>query len=798
MAIIFIDKTTEASNNPLSGNFTLPGGWQVGDVAICWWYTMNGQKTFTPPIEVTQKRTAASALYGTIWIGHRILQAGDTTFAWASSDKIGSSTIWGCSVFHGVHSSVWDTDSGTPITFTDLINPNPPSVTTINDKAVVLPVFGQRNDYVTLTSPAGYSSAGENKDIGGADASAGIAYKEKSPAGLEDPPAWGGGPAVPANGYVWTGALKAGAILKTISELFGFTDSCIGFKRISFLETFSSLEVLRFPWYPKNIWELLHLTPTSQKRAELASKEETIQLSDLSTPAWCQPLIEGLNLTKNLLFTVLKPLSQTLALLNYSTFITSKFLGQTVQVTESFFIAKVAKILHTLKIMVTSIFDSEYLIDSFSSVNSTNTFVADVHPSDSAYTSASGQCFYLSRDTKITKADFYCWKIGNPTGTLVVRVYRMIGTYGSTGIPQEPSLGESESKDVSGISSTVPTWYTWNFTSPLYLEGGNYYVVVILGKTGVWDESNALRGYGSSSGGHPGNLSRYVQEGGWLSNSVWDIDFRIYGKETGPDYHIIPILFSTSFETGNLIRLDTFGGNPLPSIVTSQHHHGSYSLYIYGNWTYTWAQKAIASNPVHVSAWIYKANSWSFYKPAYTITVRSQDGTLIASFCMEAATVSKMGVYYRNNSSYVTLDTDLDWPIEQWWQYELRVLTGAGTGEVKLWVNRTLKINLTGLNNADKGEPKYMELGTRGHSSGYGPDLYFDCVVASNEYIGMAGEPAPQEKFYTQILSLPGICLNRFTKWLFPSSNFSDVIISFSTKKVLKEQEWVLLREVED
>jgi len=589
------------------------------------------------------------------------------------------------------------------------------------------------------------------------------------------------------------------------SETLSFLELVISFRKTFLFEALLTLEVLFFPWYPKNIWELLHLIPTSQKRAELASKEETIQLSDLSTPAWCQPLIEGLSLAKNLLNNAYKSLTQTLDINNYSTSIVYKPLGQTIQLVESFFIAKLALLLDILKVRLSSssLQDPEELLDEYPGAV-TEQRLERVHPTSEAKLSAIGQCFTVPDPgyRVITKATFRLLKTGTPTGTIVARVYSMTGTYGSTGIPEDVPvdsqiLAESDPFDVSQVSNSF-TWKDFIFSgdSQILLQDQHYCIVLVV-KSGTFDSTNFLRVSISGTDVHSGNLCYYLSSL-WQVWSSRDTSFKVYGRPVAPNVRIVPILFSTSFETGNLIRLDTFGGNPLPSIVTSQHHHGSYSLYIYGNWTYTWAQKAIASNPVHVSAWIYKANSWSFYKPAYTITVRSQDGTLIASFCMEAATVSKMGVYYRNNSSYVTLDTDLDWPIEQWWQYELRVLTGAGTGEVKLWVNRTLKINLTGLNNADKGEPKYMELGTRGHSSGYGPDLYFDCVVASNEYIGMAGEPAPQEKFYTQILSLPGICLNRFTKWLFPSSNFSDVIISFSTKKVLKEQEWVLLREVED
>ncbi|MEM4313090.1 MAG: hypothetical protein QXH95_03440, partial [Thermoplasmata archaeon] len=211
MAITFVGTTSSTGNNPTSGSFTLPAGWQAGDLCIFWWFTYDGSKTFTPPTGVTQKYQVGQTNYGRLYIGYRYLQSGDSTFSWSSSSSTGSTTIWGTSVFRGTKQSgdPFEADSGPPQTFTNQVNPDPPPVTTITDGACVYCVFGKRNDYTSITPPSGYTSAGSNSSTAGNDASAGTAYKIKSPAGTEDPPAWTlGGGATTDDGWVWTGAIK--------------------------------------------------------------------------------------------------------------------------------------------------------------------------------------------------------------------------------------------------------------------------------------------------------------------------------------------------------------------------------------------------------------------------------------------------------------------------------------------------------------------------------------------------------------------------------------------------------------
>ena len=209
--ISYIGSANATANNPTNGSFSLPGGWAAGDTAIFWWYTYANTKTFTAPPGVTQKQQASSGGYGRIYIGYRVLQAGDSTFSWTSSSVANSTTIWGTSVFRGVDGTgdPFEAQSGAPATFTNARDPNPPAVTTVSNNAWVIPIFGKRNDYTSITTPANYTSAGSNSSTTGNDACAGAAYRQIATPGAENPGAWTlGGGAASDDGYVWTGALR--------------------------------------------------------------------------------------------------------------------------------------------------------------------------------------------------------------------------------------------------------------------------------------------------------------------------------------------------------------------------------------------------------------------------------------------------------------------------------------------------------------------------------------------------------------------------------------------------------------
>jgi len=208
--ITYVGATTATGNNSTSGSFTLPGGWAAGDVALFFWYTRAYNKTFTLPAGVTQLQDAAASPHGHIYVGYRVLQSGDSTFAWTSSSVSSSDVVWGASVFRGVdNASPIDAESGAPTEFDNAIDPELPSITVVNDLSAIVCVFGKTNDYTSVSPPSGgFAMCGSGSSTAGSDASSGRAYAYRF-AGEWGPGVFDlGGGASTDDGYTYCVSLK--------------------------------------------------------------------------------------------------------------------------------------------------------------------------------------------------------------------------------------------------------------------------------------------------------------------------------------------------------------------------------------------------------------------------------------------------------------------------------------------------------------------------------------------------------------------------------------------------------------
>ncbi len=174
--ITYVGAATNTGNNTTAGDFTLPAGWAAGDVAICWWYTRSSSKTFTKPAAVTQLQNASSSYPGRLFVGYRVLVAGDSTFAWTSSSVTNSDIIWGTSVYDGTHSSPIDSESGAPTEWQGYTNPPVPAFSISYDRGRAVAIFGKTDDYSSITAPAYFTLGGSNSSTAGSDASAGAAH----------------------------------------------------------------------------------------------------------------------------------------------------------------------------------------------------------------------------------------------------------------------------------------------------------------------------------------------------------------------------------------------------------------------------------------------------------------------------------------------------------------------------------------------------------------------------------------------------------------------------------------------
>lgn len=211
--ITHIGAVSASGGNLTSGAFTLPPRWKVGDVAVFWWYTNIYNKTFSKPAALTEKRTANSSGYGRIWIGYKVLAAGDIQWAWTASSKTGAGVVYGTSVFRFVDTSgdPFEVDAA-PATFLNTEDPDPASITTVTDGAVVCTVFGKNKTFTTCAAMTDYTlSASKTYTL---YASGALAYRTITTAGAENPGAWdlAGGLATD-DGYTWSGALKPASLV---------------------------------------------------------------------------------------------------------------------------------------------------------------------------------------------------------------------------------------------------------------------------------------------------------------------------------------------------------------------------------------------------------------------------------------------------------------------------------------------------------------------------------------------------------------------------------------------------------
>lgn len=219
MAISYVGSTEASENTPASGSWTLPVGWQAGDLAIVWLYSRAGIYAISAPASITGKHDSNNANSGRLYIGYRYLQTGDTTFDWTRTvSSSNSTTLWGVDVFRGTFGSgdPFEADTGaTPATFS-VRDPDPPAVTPATTGAAVWAIGGKRDDAGgSFTAPTNYTLAGSIDSTFGNDAGAATIYRlNPSIGGSEDPGAIVmGGTAI--DGLGWTGAIKPAAAAGT-------------------------------------------------------------------------------------------------------------------------------------------------------------------------------------------------------------------------------------------------------------------------------------------------------------------------------------------------------------------------------------------------------------------------------------------------------------------------------------------------------------------------------------------------------------------------------------------------------
>jgi len=173
----------------------------------------------------------------------------------------------------------------------------------------------------------------------------------------------------------------------------------------------------------------------------------------------------------------------------------------------------------------------EELIDSYTDAG-TYVTIKDLHPSDSARTSANGQSFTSPATRfKITRAEFLIYKTGSPTGDAHAVLYAHSGVYGTSSVPTGAPLATSDSFDVSTLGG-AGVYIMFNFTGAqqVDLTPDTYYVIALEGPTAgtINDVSDWVNIRRDATGAHSGNRIRYTN-GAWAAEAAHDVNFYLYG-----------------------------------------------------------------------------------------------------------------------------------------------------------------------------------------------------------------------------------------------------------------------------
>jgi hypothetical protein len=215
--------TSSAATGSTTQDWTLPAGWDAGDLALFYYYCGRGTGSFSPSGSLSEHLNAADSdpthPKGRLYIGYRVLQQGDTTFSWTSGSVAGIDQVWGVEAWRGVDTAA-PFDTSAAGTFQDTNDPTSPAVTPSVNDAAVLSIFGKANDYTGITEPTGYTPSIAISTNLGSDVSMGTAYKLLTGGlGVEEAPGvWAllGG-AAGDDGTVYTLVLKPASGSETIT-----------------------------------------------------------------------------------------------------------------------------------------------------------------------------------------------------------------------------------------------------------------------------------------------------------------------------------------------------------------------------------------------------------------------------------------------------------------------------------------------------------------------------------------------------------------------------------------------------
>ncbi len=170
--------------------------------------------------------------------------------------------------------------------------------------------------------------------------------------------------------------------------------------------------------------------------------------------------------------------------------------------------------------------------------------------------SFTGNGFILSR------ADIYINKSGLD-GTLTVKIYNSVGTFGVDSKPTSNPIAISDEVSVSSLSNGLQ-WVLFYFSgnNRKILEKNKYYCLELEYTTGTVGNRQIVQMSAYAGATHPGNYSFFRQSTGWQSNNNFDFLFKVWGENPFCFYDKDPNINDTQWSscgTVNSTNWDTAG-----------------------------------------------------------------------------------------------------------------------------------------------------------------------------------------------------------------------------------------------
>ena len=201
------------------------------------------------------------------------------------------------------------------------------------------------------------------------------------------------------------------------------------------------------------------------------------------------------------------------------------------------------------------------------------------------------------------------------------------------------------------------------------------------------------------------------------------------------------LIFPTSdppegFENGDFSAWTGTPGSPrVQSAVT--HHGSNYAMLCDAQES---AYKTISSASTCYARVYFRASGYPSGAEGDKLSIvalRVGSTTLAAVRLYRDSGSVKWSLFYRNNTyGYQELSTQNIPDLDEWHCVELMTRVGSGDGEARFWLDGTELLSHTGLTNNDQGAGvTRVECGNY-LSQGTVPELFYDCVVAADAYIG--------------------------------------------------------------